>query len=195
MSGDQSVTRGIVSGIHATASLSGNSAGATSQLTDVIQTDAGLDNSMSGGPLMMGSGQVIGVTLTDGTHQPPLAIAVPSSDVQAEVEQIQQTGQLVVASLGAEAEDVSTAEAALHGGSAGARITQLTAGGPAERAGLKVGDVIVQLDDQHLDDAHPLVQVMRSRFRPDQKVTVTYARGGSTSQLQMTLRGEHPPCP
>jgi len=193
--GDHSVSRGIVSGIHATVSLSGNSAGATSQLTDVIQTDAGMDASMSGGPLMIGNGQVVGVTLADPTRQPPLAIAVPASDVQAEVEQIQQTGQLVVASLGAEVDDVSTADAALHGGSAGARIIQLTPGGPAERAGLKAGDVIVQLDDQQVDDAHPLVQVMRSRFKPDQKVTVTYARGGSTSQLQMTLRGEHPPCP
>jgi putative serine protease PepD len=100
-----------------------------------------------------------------------------------------------VASLGAQVVGVSAADATLHGGSAGGRITEVAAGGPAERAGLRPGDLVVQLDDQRLDDAHPLAQVLRSRFKPDQKVTVTYVRAGSTSQLQMTLRGEHPPCP
>jgi putative serine protease PepD len=192
--GDHSVTRGVVSGVHATVNLKGTTLGVPSQLSDVIRTDAAVDPSMSGGPLMNGSGQVVGVTMTDAAHSPPLAIALPSSDLQPEVEQIQQTGQLVVASLGAPVDDVSAGEATLHGGSAGARITQVDAGGPAERAGLRVGDVVVQLDDQRLDDAHPLAQVLRSRFKPDQKVTVTYVRGGSTSQLQTTLRGEHPPC-
>jgi putative serine protease PepD len=193
--GAHSVTKGVVSALHATVSLTDTSASTPSQLGDVIQTDANMDASMSGGPLMNAGGQVIGVTVAGATQSPSQAIALPSSDLQPEVELIQQTGQLMVPSLGAQVNDVSAAEATLHGGSAGARIIELAGGGPADRAGLRVGDVVVQLDDQRLDDAHPLAQVLRSRFKPDQKVTVTYVRGGSTSQLQMTLRGEHPPCP
>lgn len=191
----RSVTKGIISALHRMASLSEPPSAGPSQLSDVIQTDAVIDSSMSGGPLLNSNGQVMGVTVAGGSQSQPVALALPSSNLQPEVEQIQQTGHLVVASLGVQVTDISAAEATLHGGSAGARITELTPGGPAERAGLKPGDVIVQLDDQRLDDAHPMVQVLRARFKPDQKVTVTYLRNGSTSQLQTTLRGEHPPCP
>jgi putative serine protease PepD len=110
------------------------------------------------------------------------------------VEQIIQSGQLVVGSLGAQTVTVGADEATVRGTAAGARVTSVTPGGPAEKAALRPGDVIVQLDDQRLDDAHPLPQVLRSRFKPNQKVTVTYARAGSTSQVQLTLRGEHPSC-
>jgi putative serine protease PepD len=191
----RSVTKGVVSALHGTASLNEPPATGPSQLSDVIQTDAVIDSSMSGGPLVSMGGQVVGVTVAGGSQSQPVALALPSSNLQPEVEQIEQTGQLVVSSLGVQVADVTAADATLRGGSAGARVTDVVAGGPAERAGLKPGDVIVQLDDQRLDDAHPLAQVLRSRFKPDQKVTVTYVRSGSTSQLQMTLRGEHPPCP
>jgi putative serine protease PepD len=68
------------------------------------------------------------------------------------------------------------------------------AGGPAAGAGLTSGDVITQLDDQRLDDAHPLAQVLRTRFKADQRVTVTYSRGASGAQVQLTLQGVHPAC-
>ncbi len=56
------------------------------------------------------------------------------------------------------------------------------------------GDVITQLDDVKLDAAHPLRLLLRSRFHPNQKVTVTYSRGGASSQAQVTLTGQHPTC-
>jgi S1-C subfamily serine protease len=191
----RSVTRGVVSALHRTISLSDPAGAAGSQLSNVIQTDTAIDSSMSGGPLLNTGAQVVGVTMSGVSQSQPVAFALASSDLQPDVEQILQTGQLVVASLGVQAVEVSAADATLRGGAAGARIADLAAAGPAERAGLRAGDIIVQIDDQRLDDAHPLAQVMRSRFKPDQKVTVTYVRGGSTSQVQMTLRGEHPPCP
>ena len=51
-----------------------------------------------------------------------------------------------------------------------------TRAGPAAAAGLQPGDVITQLDDVKLDAAHPLPLLLRSRFHPDQRVTVTYSR-------------------
>jgi S1-C subfamily serine protease len=160
----------------------------------VIQTDAQVDAGASGAPLLNVGGQVIGITMAAANQGQPVSFALPASDLQPEIEQIVQSGALVVPSLGARTVDVSQSAAVVRGGSAGARVDAVDAGGPADRAGLKAGDVITQLDDQRLDDAHPLAQVLRTRFRPDQRVTVTYTRGGSSGQVQLALLGDHPAC-
>jgi putative serine protease PepD len=66
--------------------------------------------------------------------------------------------------------------------------------GPAATAGLQPGDVITQLDDVKLDASHPLRLLLRSRFHPNQRVTVTYSRAGASTQTQLTLSGQHPVC-
>ena len=66
--------------------------------------------------------------------------------------------------------------------------------GPAAAAGLQPGDVITQLDDVKLDAAHPLRLLLRSRFHPNQRVTVTYSRASAVAQVQLTLAGQHPTC-
>lgn len=192
---DSTVRRGIVSAVHRAVSVPASAGGGEMQLGNVIETDAAIDAPISGGPLLNSGGQVVGLTMAGISQSGPIGFAVPASDAQPEVEQIVQSGQALVASLAAQTVRVSSDEATIRGGAAGARVTGVMPGGPAERAGLKPGDVIVQLDDQRLDDAHPLAQVLRSRFKPNQKVTVTYSRGGSSSQVQLTLRGEHPACP
>ena len=70
----------------------------------------------------------------------------------------------------------------------------LDKGGPAALAGLQPGDVVTQLDDVKLDAAHPLRLLLRSRFHPNQRVTVTYSRSGVSTQAQLTLTGQRPTC-
>jgi len=120
--------------------------------------------------------------------------AISSNSVQAEIEQVVSTGQLVVADLGVASIDLSPEDAALRGVTAGSLVTAVTSGSPAEASGLKVGDVITQLDDNKVDNAHPLDQVLRMHYRPAQRPTLTYVRGGSTNQVEVTLRGGHPAC-
>jgi putative serine protease PepD len=103
-------------------------------------------------------------------------------------------GHLTVASLDAQTVVVSATAAALDGSAAGARIVSLTPGGAADRAGLKVGDVITQLDDQKLGDQFPLAELLHTRFKPQQKVTVSFTRGSSSGQVQLTLIEERPAC-
>lgn len=189
------VTRGVISGLHSMVTITAPYGGTPErQLSNVIQTDAQIDPGVSGAPLLNVGGHVIGVTMAASSRGQPIGFALPSSDLEQEVEQIIQAGSLVVASLGAQTLDVSADTAAVRGGVPGAQIMSVDSGGPAERAGLKAGDVITQLDDQKLDDAHPLAPVLRTRFKPDQRVTVSYARTGSTGQVQLTLLGEHPSC-
>jgi S1-C subfamily serine protease len=190
----QGVTRGVIGGIHAMVPITVGWGPGDTQMSNVIQTDARIDTGASGAPLLNVGGQVIGVTMAATNQGQPTSFALPASDLQPEIEQIVQSGALVVPSLGARTVDVSAMAAVVRGGSPGARIDAMDTGGPAERAGLRSGDVITQVDDQRLDDAHPLAQVLRTQFKPDQRVTVTYARAGSSGQVQLTLLGDHPTC-
>jgi len=54
--------------------------------------------------------------------------------------------------------------------------------------------VITQIDDVRIDPAHPLSLLLRSRFHPNQRVTVSYTRAATSTQAELTLTGQHPSC-
>jgi len=190
----EATTRGVISALHAMVTVDAATGGAATQMSDLIRTDAGIDPGVSGGPLLNVGGHVVGVAMAATSQGRATGLAIPAGDVQPEVEEIVQGSGLVVPSLGAQTLEVSVGTAAIQNSVAGAQITAVDPGGPASLAGLRPGDVITQLDDQRLDDAHPLGQVLRTRFRPEQRVTVSYARAGSSGQVQLTLLGAHPAC-
>jgi serine protease Do len=163
-------------------------------MSDVIVTDAAIDEASSGGPLLNVSGQVVGVNVAATSNRQPVAFAVASNDVQPELEQLLQTGQLAVPWLGVDSTLLTTGDAALQNRAAGNLVGDVTLGSPADLAGVRAGDVITQLDSFKLDDAHPLPQVLRSQFKPSQRVTVTLWRAGSTHQVELTLGSQHPTC-
>ena len=68
----------------------------------------------------------------------------------------------------------------------GAQIAEVSAGSTADKAGLKKGDVITKVNDQLITDSDSLVATIRS-YRPGDKVTLTYTRGGKTSTVTLTL--------
>jgi len=191
--GMDGVSRGVISALHQVVGVPDPlGSGGSIQLADVIYTDTAVAPSDSGGPLLNVGGQVLGV-LIGANQEPDVALAVDG--MQSAVEEIIQTGELTVPSLGAQAVTVTSTAVELAGGTAGARIASLEAGGPAQQTGLRVGDVITQLDDQRLGDQNALPQVLRTRFRAGQKVAVSYTRGSSTGQVQLTLLDERPACP
>jgi putative serine protease PepD len=190
--GVDGVSRGVVSALHQAVTLPGPLGdGNAIQLPDVIYTDANVAPADSGGPLLNVGGQVVGV-LVGANREPDVALAVDG--LQSAVEEIIQAGELRVPSLGAQTATVTSADVELAGGTMGAKIESVEPGGPAQQAGLKAGDVITQLGDQKLGDQNALPQVLRTRFRAGQKVAVSYTRGSSTGQVQLTLLDERPAC-
>jgi len=117
-----------------------------------------------------------------------------AADVQDDVQQILQTGQVTVASIGAQTVDITPEMATLNSLPEGSQIVTADKGSPAASAGLQPGDIITQIDDVRLDAAHPLALLLRSRFHADQRVTVTYSRGATSTQAQLKLIGRHPTC-
>jgi S1-C subfamily serine protease len=163
------------------------------QYSDTIQISSTIDRGTAGGPLLNVGGQVIGLAM-----QSPVSsrggFGLNVADIQDDVQQILATGQVVVSSIGATTTDLAPEVAALSGLPAGSQVVSVTKGGPAATAGLQPADVITQIDDVKLDSAHPLSLLLRSRFHPNQRVTVTYSRGSSSTQAEVTLSSQRPIC-
>jgi putative serine protease PepD len=194
LGGGYGVSRGVIGSLHDIVPVTVSWGPGDAQMSNVIRTDARVGSGASGAPLLNVGGQVIGISMTATSQGQPTQFALPASDLQPEIEQIVQGGGLIVPSIGAQTTDVGADAAAIRGGAPGARIVTADPGGPAAAAGLTSGDVVTQVDDQRLDDAHPLAQVLRTQFKADQRVTVTYTRGASGGQVQLTLLGVHPAC-
>ncbi len=189
------VTPAYVSSMHRIATIADPAnAGHALELSDTIQTNAVIDGGTAGGPLLNVGGQVVGVAMQPAADSIN-GFALNVADISDDVNQIIQSGQVTVASLGAETRDLAPEVATLLGLPAGSQVVTVDKGGPAAAAGLQAGDVITQIDDVRLDAAHPLSLLLRSRFHPDQRVTVTYSRGGVSTQAELTLDGRHPTCP
>jgi putative serine protease PepD len=189
------VTPGYVSAMHQVVSITNPSAAQQSlQLSDTILTSSVISAGTAGGPLLNVGGQVIGIAMQSQPSTQTNGFGLNVADVQDDVQQILQTGQVVVSSLGVTSTDLSPELASLSGLPTGSQLVSVDKGGPAASAGLEPGDVITQLDDVQLDASHPLRLLLRSRFHPNQRVTVTYSRGGASSQAQLTLTAQHPTC-
>jgi S1-C subfamily serine protease len=187
------VVPGYVSAMHRVAiARDPVNTGRTLQFSDTIQTNATIDDGTSGGPLLNVNSQVVGVAM--GSSNSTVGFGINVADIQDVVQQILTTGQVVVASIGATTTDVTAEDAALSGTPAGARLQTVDKGGPAALGGLQPDDVITQVDDVKVDAAHPLSLLLRARFHPKQRVTVTYSRGAASTQAELTLGGQHPVC-
>ena len=150
-------------------------------IDDAVQTDAAINSGNSGGPLLDGSGEVIGVT--SQSRGDGLAFAVPVDTVKKVVLQLRRHGRVRRAYLG-----VSTTEPGRDGRSAarrGAFVTDVSRDGPAAEAGVREGDVIVELDGSPVRSPAAIARAIERR-RPGDTVAVVVARG----ERRVTVRAE-----
>jgi putative serine protease PepD len=188
------VTSGIVSALNRPVEASGE--GSSADVIDAIQTDAAINPGNSGGPLVNAEGEVIGVNSaiaslsTDAISGQQsgsigLGFAIPINEAQRIAAQIISQGYSTHAIIGVNLDTT-------YSGS-GARIAPLPNGkngvvskGPAAKAGLQDGDVIVAVDGEKVTTADELIVAIR-RHTPGEKITVTYERGGKQSTVTLTL--------
>ena len=185
------VTPGYVSALHRPLTVLDPAGVRSVEISDTIQTNAVIAPSTAGGPLLNVGGQVVGVAMPP---QGSSGFALNVADITDDVQQILSTGQVVVASLGTTETDLSAQAAAIAGLPEGSQLVTVDKAGPAAASDMQPGDVITQVEDVKLDAAHPLRLLLRSRFHPNQRVTVTYSRAGASTQVQLTLSALHPAC-
>jgi S1-C subfamily serine protease len=183
----QTVTNGIVSALNRTVGT----------IPDAVQTDAPINPGNSGGALVDLQGNVIGVptsTAIDPEFRTPangVGFAVPSNRVKFIAPQLIQTGRVTNsgrAALGVRVTNVDATLAAQNGLAVdhGVLIVSVTSGGPADRAGLKAGDVIVQMDGKAINDVSSLGDILLSK-KPGDTVSVQFYRGTQQQTIQVTL--------
>jgi S1-C subfamily serine protease len=189
----QTVTSGIVSALDRTVSEGHN--GAT--LPNTIQTDAAINPGNSGGALVDLRGDLVGIpTLTaiDPEFKTPangVGFAIPSDRVKFIMPQLIRAGRVLHtgrAALGVQVASVDSVVAAQNNLPVdhGAYIASVTSGGPAAKAGLKVGDIIVQIDNQPIGDTVALGNVLLNSS-PGSTVQVHFYRGNQQMMVNVTL--------
>jgi len=189
-----SVTEGIVSATSrvVTEPTSADSSGTV--LPGAIQTSAPINPGNSGGALVNTSGQVIGIptaaaTGAQGGQAQGIGFAIPANLARDIAGQLIASGHVTSthrAAIGAQI----TSTTGEGGSPAGAGIVAVTPGGPADRAGLRAGDVITSVGRAPVPDASALAGALAARD-PGQTVAVTVDRGGQTLTRQLEL-GELP---
>ena len=150
-----------------------------------LTVDATPDSRQDGAPLLNGNGDVIGVVVNaDGAAPGVVALSMTAaSDLLTSA-----TGgrQCAVANLGADSEVVDPATAAAADVPVGALILSVTIGGPAATAGLLVGDVVTAVGSTTIDATHPFDPTVLG-LAPDQQVTITVYRNGTTKTLELVV--------
>ena len=188
------VTSGIISALDRPVEA-GNSTGTTDDVIDAIQTDAAINPGNSGGPLVDMAGSVIGVNSAIATLSDPsnfssgqggsigLGFAIPIDQAKRIAQEIIKNGFATHAIIGV------TLDPSYHG--QGAKIgnpqgTAIAAGGPADQAGLKAGDVIIEVDGERVTTADELIVAIRKRT-PGTRLTLVYLRDGSRHSTTVVL--------
>ncbi len=188
---ENSVTAGIISGLHRDIPAGGS----TPALVDLIQTDAAISPGNSGGALVDERGRVVGINVA---YLPPqagavsLGFAIPAPIAIEVADQLIATGEVDFAYLGIRPAPVTPQlnEAFDLGSDTGVLVDEVVEGGPADRAGVARGDVIVRLDDRPLQTIEDLFAELREHD-PGEEVTLTVLREGDERTLDVTL-GELP---
>jgi putative serine protease PepD len=181
------VTAGIISSKNR-AVTTGNGFGESSFI-NALQTDAAINPGNSGGPLVDLTGAVIGVNSAIATlgvssqaGSIGLGFAIPINQAKKTAEQLINTGSATYPIMGISVDTQFTGTGALISNES----TGITPGGPAEKAGLRKGDLIVALDGSDIENSDELIVAIRSKNIGD-KVKVKYKRNNITKEVDVVL--------
>jgi S1-C subfamily serine protease len=203
---ERTLTTGVISAIHRVIQAPNNF-----QIDDALQTDAPINPGNSGGPLIDATGKVIGInsqiaTGGNGNTSTGIGFAVPIDTAKEIIPQLKKSGRVDRGYLGIQTLTVDTSLSDLNlPVKHGALVQSVTPGGPADKAGIKAGDIpatldgtaiqiggdiIVRVDDKEIRSDDDLTNAVADA-KPGQKVRVTFVRAGKTKTVGVTL-GERP---
>ncbi|NUR89124.1 MAG: PDZ domain-containing protein [Nonomuraea sp.] len=199
------VTTGIVSSLNRPV-IAGDESGSSTEepaYISAIQTDAAINPGNSGGPLVNAKGEVVGVnsaiatlgrSMSSQSGSIGLGFAIPVNQARRVAQELVTTGKAKRPKIGVtlakdyDGEGVKIATSPQQG------RPPVDPGGPAAKAGLKAGDVILEIDGLRLQDTNELIALVRSKA-PGQKILVRYTRGGQEHTASVIVTADDTPAP
>lgn len=190
------VTSGILSGYGRSIQASDGAGSSLENLENLFQTDAAINEGNSGGPLVNLDGEIIGINTAIAGDAQGIGFAIPINDIKGLVESVKETGTLQRPYIGVVYVAITNDIAQQYGLSVtrGAYIPTteelgseaIVSGGPANKAGLKAGDVITKLNGKSIDQTNSLSALV-NQYKVGDKVDLTVIRDGKTKDISVTL--------
>ncbi|MBY0577832.1 MAG: Do family serine endopeptidase [Burkholderiales bacterium] len=184
----ETVTMGIVSAL-------GRSHLGINTYENFIQTDAAINPGNSGGALVDASGNLVGINTaiySQSGGSLGIGFAIPVSLARSVMEQIMAKGVVTRGWIGVEVQDISPelADSFRLSDTRGALIAGVFRGGPASLAGVKPGDILLELDGRHVDDSSSMLNQIAG-LEPGKTAALKILRGGREMQVNVTV-GKRP---
>ena len=175
----QSVSMGILSAMNRDIPLNTR--------VGFLQTDAPINPGNSGGPLLNLRGEVIGVNTAIAASAQGIGFAVPVGTLRSILPQLEKSGKVDHAWLGVRVTNLPEDRSQMfYPAEYGVLVAGVERGSPAEQAGLRPGDVIMQLNGQRLDDAASLIREV-AKLTVGSKVELLVSRQGQRKTITLTL--------
>jgi serine protease Do len=178
---DNTVTAGIISA----------KSRDTGEYLPLIQSDVAVNPGNSGGPLINMRGEVIGINSQIATLSGAyngISFAVPIDEVMRVADQLKKTGRVTRGRLGVQISEVTrdVAESLGLGKARGAEVSMVEPGGPAEKGGIRVGDIILKFDGQPIETTRDLPRLVGAS-KIGTRATVTVWRRGAQLEVPVTI--------
>lgn len=186
------ISSGVVSGLARTITATGG--GETETIEGVIQTSAGINPGNSGGPLLNLKGEVIGINVATVSGAQNVGFAIPINQAKQAISSVQKTGKITAPYLGvrytaisadvAEKEKLSVEYGSLIQGNNG--NPAIIKGSPAEKAGIKAKDIILEINGQKIDQDHSLASLIQN-YSVGDTVNLKVLRNGKEIEIKAVL--------
>lgn len=189
-----SVTVGVISAIGRVIQAGDSTGTSTENLDNVIQTDAAINPGNSGGPLLNIAGQVVGMNTAVDQSGQSIGFAIPVDLVKSALESYYSKAKIVRPMLGVRYISINkdlafTNNLPVNDGAllySSTNQPSVVAGGPADKAGLRDGDVIIKVGDDKITRSTTLVSLV-TKHKVGESVKITYLRGGKESTATVVL--------
>ncbi len=182
------VTTGVISGLGRGITAGSVFEGYVERLDNVIQTDAAINPGNSGGPLLNSAGQVIGINVAVASSGQNIGFAIPINVIKEAIDNFNKTGKFERPFLGIRYRMISRDVALMNEVPQGAYVVEVVKGSAADKAGIKVGDIITKFNGQSLKDGKVDLAKLISQKKVGEKVSLNLWRDGEEIEKEVVLQ-------